>query len=168
MSAKFLKVTNFINILVILGLFLTSCGSVRAPGDDSYDDIPSSNSDNDVYGQQVEQAITSCFFSHVTANGDEYVSATGVRFKNVSTEIKKTNNLTDADIANEIVWSGFTGVYFIYNTGAEWEEGDFGVGDYNLYKDGRIKTWLMSTKDYADYTCDILKNKDVDIYGFEK
>ena len=135
------------------------------PGEQDNDDsdaVPLDENEKLVY-----DAIYNCFISRVTADGDEFVSPTGVRFKYVEPKVYLLDKLTLADSENGVVWKGGGQVEFLYHDGTEWKEGFSVSGAYRVKEDGQIEQEDRRSNSYSPFGCNRITNMDHLAYGFD-
>jgi hypothetical protein len=124
--------------------------------------------EDEINSLKVYDAIRVCFQKYVTQDGEEYVSPTGVRFKNLAPYgIGPSEELSDADRANGVVWKGMVKLEFLVKEKETWETGYFYWGEYLVYQDGRIASNKMG-RSQDMLTCDQLTNGEAIGYGFRQ
>ena len=149
MEKQFRKANKIIIATVLFILLVTACGggSTRAnPASNASDDFMFTPTSDDP-GQKAAQALLGCFMSYITP-------------------IVETNDrVTDADIANGIIWKGWLRIKLIYNSGNQWEDGEFGFGQYRLFADGKVEKYIVYQQTYVGL-CTTLSTNYTTTYGF--
>jgi len=100
------------------------------------------------YAQLVGDAIWGCFKSFVsdTDNPDEFMTRDGYLIRVIEIEglRKGSKGLSDADIANGVLWENSLNMDIIIYDGEEWEDDKLFGATYRYYKDGTIERLMIS------------------------
>lgn len=94
------------------------------------------------YSKKIFNELYGCFKSYVTDTSDpnEFIGKNGTRIKLAKQNIRESSiELSEADIANGVLWENYQELKVIYDSGSGWRNAKLFFGRYQYYSDGSVK-----------------------------